>query len=40
MNDIMKTISSLEESGFLIKDVSKTIKDEAKQQNVGFLSML
>ena len=40
MNDIMKTISSLEESGFLIKDVSKTMKDEAKQQNVGFLSML
>ena len=40
MNDIMKTISSLEESGFLIKDVSKTIKDEAKQQHVGFLSML
>ena len=40
MNDIMKRISSLEESGFLIKDVSKTIKDEAKQQNVGFLSML
>ena len=26
MNDIMKTVKSLEESGLLIKDVSKTIK--------------
>ena len=30
MNDIIKTIKSLEESGLLIKGVSKTIKNEAK----------
>ena len=32
MNDIMKTVKSLEESGLLIKGVSKTIKNEAKEQ--------
>ena len=37
MNDIMKIIKSLEESGLLIKGVSKTIKNEAKG---GFLGML
>ena len=31
MNDIMKIIKSLEESGILIKDVSETIKSEAKK---------
>ena len=40
MNDIMKIIKSLEESGLLIKDVSKTIKNEAKEQKGGFLGML
>ena len=30
MNDIMKIVKSLEESGLLIKGVSKTIKNEAK----------
>ena len=29
MNDIMKIVKSLEESGLLIKGVSKTIKNEA-----------
>ena len=32
INDIMKIVKSLEESGLLIKDVSKTIKNEAKEQ--------
>ena len=32
MNDIMKIIKSLEESVLLIKGVSKTIKNEAKEQ--------
>ena len=32
MNDIMKIIKSLEESVLLIKSVSKTIKNEAKEQ--------
>ena len=40
MNDIMKIVKSLEESGLLIKDVRKTIKNEAKKQTGGFLSML
>ena len=40
MNDIMKIIISLEESGLLIKTVSETIKNEAKEQKGGFLSKL
>ena len=39
MNDIMKTVKSLEESGLLTKGVSKTIKNEAKEPKRGFLSM-
>ena len=31
-NDCMKIIKSLEESGLLIKGLSKTIKNEAKQK--------
>ena len=37
---IMKTVNSLEESGLLIKGVNKTIKNKAKKQKGGFLSML
>ena len=40
MNDIMKMVKLLEESGSLIKNVSKKIKYEAKKQKGGFLSML
>ena len=40
MNDIMKTVKSLEESGLLIKGVSETIANEAKEQRRGFLSIL
>ena len=40
MNDIIKIVKSLEESGLLIKGVSKTIKNEEKEQKVGFLEML
>ena len=40
MNDIMKIIKALENSGILLKGVSKTIKNEAKEQKGGFLSML
>ena len=32
MNDIMKKVKSLEESGLLIKDVSEKIKNEVKEQ--------
>ena len=40
MKDIMKIIKALENSGILLKGVSKTIKNEAKEQRRGFLSML
>ena len=32
MNDIIKTVKSLEESGLLIKCVNETIKNEAKKK--------
>ena len=40
MNDIMKIVKCLEESGLLLKGVSETIKNEEKEQKGGFLSML
>ena len=40
MNDIMKIVNTLEEYGLLIKDVSETIKNEAKEKKGGFISML
>ena len=40
MNDIMKIIEALENSGILLKGVSKTIGNETKEQRGGFLSML
>ena len=40
MNDIVKIVKSIEESGLLIKEVSETVKNEAKEQKGGFLGML
>ena len=40
MKDIMKIIKVLENSGILLKGVSKAIKNETKEQRGGFLSML
>ena len=40
MNDIMKIIKTLENSGILLKGVSKTTENETKEQRGGFLSML
>ena len=40
MNDIMKIIEALENSGILLKGVSKTIENETKEQKGGFLNML
>ena len=40
MNDIMKIVKSLEESGFLIKGGSKTIKNGPKEQKGGFPRIL
>ena len=39
MNDIIKIIQALENSN-LIKGVTKTIKNETKEQKGGFLGML
>ena len=36
MNDILKIIKSLEDSGVFLKGVSETIKNEAKEQRGGF----
>ena len=36
----MKIVTSLEESGLLVKEISETIKNETKEQNGGFLPML
>ena len=40
MNDIMKIVEVLEDSNILLKGVTKTIKNETKEQKGGFLSML
>ena len=40
MNDITKIIQALEDSNVLLKRVTKTIKNETKEQKGGFLSML
>ena len=36
----MKIIKALENYGILLKGISKTIKNETKEQRGGFLSML
>ena len=40
MNDIMNIVQVLEDSNFLLKRVTKTIKNETKKQKGGFLCML
>ena len=40
MKDIMKIVKPLKDSGLLIKGVSETIKNEAKEQKGGFPGML
>ena len=40
MEDIIKIIKSLEDSGLLLKGVSETVQNEAREQKGGFLSML
>ena len=40
MDHIMKITKSLKESGLLTKGVTKTTKNEAKEQRSGFLGML
>ena len=40
MDDILKIVKSLENSGVFLNVVSETIQHEAKEQRGGFLSML
>ena len=40
MKDIIEMVKSLEDSGLLLKVVSETIQNEAKEQKGGFLSVL
>ena len=40
MDDILKIVESLEDSGVLLKGISETIQHEAKKQRGGLVSML
>ena len=40
MEDIIKIVKSLEDSGLLLKGVTGTVQNEVKEQKGGFLSML
>ena len=39
IDDIMKIIKALEDTNILLKGVTKTIKNETKEEKGGFLSM-
>ena len=40
MEDIIKIVKPFEDSDLLLKGVSKTVQNEAKERKGGFLSML
>ena len=40
MNDVMKIFQAVEDSNILLKGVTKTTKNETKEQKAGILSML
>ena len=40
MQDLLKIVKSLEDSGILIDGITETVKNEVKEQKGGFLSML
>ena len=40
MIDIIKIVKSLEDSGLLLKGVSETVQNEAREQQGGLLNML
>ena len=40
MEDIIKIVKSLEDSGLLLKGVTETVQNEVKEQKGRFLSML
>ena len=39
MNDVIKIVQALEGSNILLKEVTKTVKNETKEQKGGFLNM-
>ena len=40
IQDLLKIVKSLEDSGILLNGITKTVKNEVKEQKGGFLSML
>ena len=40
MEDVIKIVKSLEDSGLLLKGVTETVQNEVKEEKGGFLSML
>ena len=40
MEDIIKIVISLEDSGLLLKEVTETVQNEVKEQKGGFLTVL
>ena len=40
IEDIIKIVKSLEDSGLLLKGVTETVQNEVKEQKGGFLSVL
>ena len=40
IEDLIKIVKSLEDSGLLLKGVTETVQNEVKEQKGGFLSML
>ena len=40
MDDLIKIVKSLEESGLLLKEITESVLNKIKEQKGGFLSML
>ena len=40
INDIIKIVKSVEDSGLLLKGVTEPVQNEVKEQKGGFLNML
>ena len=40
INNIIKTVKPIEDSGLLLKGVTETVQNEVKEKKGGFLSML
>ena len=40
MQDLLKIVKSLEDSGLLLDGITETVKNDVREKNGGFLSML